>query len=99
MPGDRGDLGVARHLSGTLPRQNLVRLLALDDESDPLADADAHGREATAGLPLAHFVHERRDQTRTRATERMAERDGSAVDVHPLVSEAELADARQGLGR
>src|SRR5437870_5054414 len=56
--------------------------LAIQDRRGGLAEADAHRREAVAEVALLHLVEQRGEQARARASERVAERDGAAVDVH-----------------
>src|SRR5213596_2213388 len=77
----------------TKVRASLRRLLrhALDDARTAHAAADAHGHEAVALLAAAKLVEDGYGQLRARATERMAERDGAAVDVDPLARQRAFA--------
>ena len=71
----------------------------LHDRRDPLADADAHRREAVAAAGPAQLVDQHRDQAAAAHPERMAERDRAAVDVDLGRVEPELVDADERLGR
>src|SRR5882724_12059893 len=64
---------------------------ALDDTRAAHAATDAHGHEAVALLAATKLVEDGDGQLRARATERMAERDGAAVDVDPLARQRAFA--------
>jgi hypothetical protein len=55
------------------------------------AAADAHGDDGVAAAAAAQLVEQRRGELRAGAPERVAERDGAAVDVELRVGDAELA--------
>src|SRR5579864_1991917 len=71
----------------------------LPDRRDPLPNADTHGRQAEFDLAMGHLSHQRANQARPAAAERMAQRDRSPVDVDPLLIEAEQPYAGERLGR
>ena len=56
---------------------------AFEDPRRPHPAADAHRHHAVARRAPPHLVQQRRRQLRAGAAERMAERDGAAVDVQP----------------
>jgi hypothetical protein len=58
-------------------------VLTLDDGDVRLPTAFAHGLQPVASLRSLEFVKQRRHQSRTCGTERMAESDGTAIHVHP----------------
>src|SRR5256885_16431660 len=64
---------------------------ALDDPRAAHAAPDAHGHEAVALLAATKLVEDGDGQLRARATERMTERDGAAVDVDPLARQRAFA--------
>src|SRR5262249_41999461 len=68
---------------------------AFERQRDALPDADAQGGEAEPAVALLQAVQCGERQSRTRHSERMAERDGAAMRVHVLgiVGKAELAQA------
>ena len=73
-----------------------------DDAAGALAAADAGAREADLLAALLELVDEGHDHAGAGVAERMAERDGAAVDVDDVGVEAELAggeggDAGEGL--
>src|SRR5262245_19039545 len=70
----------------------------VDDRPDALANADAHRREAITSSAPPQLVDKRRQDPRTRAAERVAERDRAAVDVDASAVEVLLTDALQRLG-
>ena len=59
-----------------------ARLAALDDQGDPLAAADAHGRKAVAAGDALEFVKKFGEEDSARGTDRVAERHRSAIGVH-----------------
>ena len=68
----------------------------------PLPDADAQRRQSIEGAlllrrPAAHFVQQRADDPRPRATQRMPQSNRSAIDVRDLVAQAQFLHDRQGL--
>src|SRR5215203_3461314 len=56
---------------------------ALYDRADALAETNAHRRKPDLCAALFHRTEQRRRDARTRTTERMAKRDGAAIQVHP----------------
>ena len=64
-----------------------------------LAAADAHGDHAVARVAPLHFAEDGRGQFRAGAAERMAQRDGAAVDVDDFRIESGGADHGQRLRR
>src|SRR4051812_46059394 len=72
---------------------------ALDDEGDPLADADAHRAERVTAAAPVQLVDGRGDQAGAARAERMAERDRAAVgvDARVVVGDAEVAQNREAL--
>src|SRR3954468_22177562 len=72
---------------------------ALDDRGDPLPDTDAHRRQAVPAAGASQLVGEHRDETAAAHAEGMAERDGTAIDVHLGRVETELIDADERLRR
>jgi len=64
---------------------------AFEERRLALPDADAQRGEAVAPTAPAELVQERHDEARARHSERVAERDRPAVDVHLRRIEAELA--------
>ena len=65
----------------------------------PWPDADAHRREAVAPAATAKLVQQRGDEPGAAHAERVPDRDRAAVDVHPLLVEAELAHDGEALRR
>src|SRR4051794_37744290 len=65
-------------------------LHGLDDRRDPHPDANALRREAVALARAPQLVRDRRDETRARRAERMADGDRAAVDVDLVHRDAEL---------
>ena len=72
---------------------------ALDDDRDPLADADAHGGESVPCLAASELVHQGRDDAHAARAQRMAQGDRAAVLVDALRIELEVADAGDHLRR
>src|SRR6476469_1713719 len=66
---------------------------AFDHRGDPLADADAHRREAVAAAGALQLMAQHRDQPGAAHPERVAERDRAAVHVDLVGVQAELVDA------
>lgn len=64
------------------------------------ANADAHGAQGVASGGFFQLVQRGGDQACTAHAQRVAEGDGTAVAVDPLVvvSQAELAQYREALG-
>src|SRR5215203_6511500 len=60
------------------------------DRGNPLSAADAGGRETTLQAAAVQLQCQREEQPRAGHAQGMAERDGPAVDVHPIAIEAEL---------
>ena len=84
-PGDGQRERCHRHQGPEAPRARTQgharRLQPLDDGAYPLPEADAHGLKAVALLAALELVEQRVHEPCARAAERMAERDGAAVDV------------------
>src|SRR5260370_41063747 len=90
-------------------RSNIVRTAAgsrseisldpLPDRCDALADPDAHGGQSVLGVTVGHLAHERTDQPRPAAAERVAQGDRSAVDVDLLLVQPQHPQARKRLRR
>ena len=77
---------------GCAPRaRRLAGRRVLDDRRQALADPDAERRQPVAAAPPAQLVGERAEQPGARAAERVADRDGAAVDVQLVVVDAQLA--------
>src|SRR5829696_4424151 len=68
----------------------LAQLHALEDDGDALAAADAGRGEAVAAAAPLQFVERRQHEARPRGAERVAERDGAAVDVGLRAVEPQL---------
>src|SRR5438876_2453693 len=64
---------------------------ALENARAAHAAADAHGHQTVALLATTKLVEDGDGQLRARASERMAQRDGAAVDVDPLTRQGALA--------
>src|SRR5689334_11360344 len=88
--------GMAGEATGSSRAAHSCRRI-LDDRRQPLTDPDAEGGHAVAGSAPAHLVRKRGQQARPRAAQRVAERDRAAVDVQPLLVDAELAGAGDDL--
>src|SRR5260370_35862936 len=71
--------------------------VALDAHRDAHAAADAERGETLLGVALLHLVEQRGEHARARGADRMAERDGAAIDVELVRIEAELLADRDGL--
>ncbi len=67
----------------------------LDDHGVALAAARADRRAAQAAAAPAQLEHERAEDARARGADRMAERDGAAVDVDLVLVDPEHADRVQ----
>ena len=67
--------------------------------SDALADADAHAGQRMASAAALQFQRRRAGDARARHAERMAQRNGAAVRVHPriVVGDTEVAQHSQSL--
>ena len=65
----------------------------------PLADADAHRREAITPPATAKLVQQRGDEPGAAHAQRVPDRDCAAVDVHPLLVEPELPHDGEALRR
>src|SRR5262245_4745396 len=70
----------------------------LDQQGDSLAAADAERRQAETRAAPPHLVKERDRDARSRRADRMAQRDGAAVDVDAGQVELEIFLAREDLG-
>src|ERR687897_182372 len=55
---------------------------AFDAHGDAHAAADAQGREPLLGVAPAHLVEKRHEHPRAGCSDRVADRDGAAIDVH-----------------
>src|SRR5690606_23737605 len=67
----------------------------LDDGDVGLAAALAHGLQAVAAAGAFELVEQRGHEAGTGGAERVAERDGPAVDVDLLVRDADLLHPRE----
>src|ERR1700722_7788997 len=56
--------------------------LTLDGQRNAHAAADTQSGETLLCVALAHFMQERHKHARARSADRMADRNGAAVDVH-----------------
>ena len=72
---------------------------ALEEPGCAHAAADAHRDDAVLAAAAPELVEELRGELRAGAPERVAERDRAAVHVEPIVRDAELARAVEGLAR
>src|SRR6202050_5771639 len=72
-------------------------LLAFEDSRGALSAAHAHGDHAIAGVAPLHFAQDGGGEFGAGASQRMAQRDGAAVDVDPFDIEARFADDGQRL--
>src|SRR5258707_9847639 len=68
-----------------------------DHHRDALPAADAGGGQTVRGAAAAQLVHQGEEKARPRGPQRMAERDGPAVDVGPLTVQAQLLLDREVL--
>src|SRR5947208_7174509 len=75
----------------------IAALASFDAHRNSHAAADAQRRQALLGVTLVHFVEQRDQNARARCTDRMAERDGAAIDVDPVGVPAEVPIDRAGL--
>src|SRR5437870_2233825 len=66
---------------------------SFDDGGDPLADADAHRRQAVVPAGPTQLVRQHRDQPCSAHSQRMTQRDRTAVDIDLFLIQAELVDA------
>src|SRR6266478_5717754 len=71
---------------------------ALDAEGDAHAAADAQGGEPLAGAAPLHLVEQGHQDAGARRADRVAERDGAAIDVDLRGVPAELLVDGAGLG-
>src|SRR5882672_6186219 len=71
--------------------------LPLDHHRDALAAADAGGGQTVRAAAAAQLVHQGEEKARPRGRQRMAEREGPAVDVGPLTVQAQLLLDREVL--
>ena len=104
VPGLGADLRDARAHQAAADHADFLDLShrpssSLDDHRDSLAAADARGGEAVARLAAPQLEHQGQQQPRAGGAQRMAERDGAAVDVGALAVEAELLLDREVLAR
>src|SRR6478735_967889 len=96
----KGDRFGSRRGTGSLSlRASLRGFLYLDDDRVTLAAAGADRRAAVAATAPAQLQHERADDAGATGSDRMAERDRAAVDVHALLVNAEHPDAVERDGR
>src|SRR5436190_21216348 len=70
----------------------------LEGGRDRAATAEAQGGEAVAALAAAELVQQGRDDPRARGADGVTEGDRTAVHVHLVPVEAELATVGEGLG-
>src|ERR1043166_1586288 len=81
-PEARGSSGRSRIAGRGIVRSCQIRSLdSLHPQCRPLAATHAQGDQGSFGFPAAQFLETRQDQARARRTDRMAQRDGAAVDV------------------
>src|SRR5690606_4105794 len=71
-------------------------VMALDRHRSRFAAADAQRGYALLQVVLPHGIDERRDDPRTRRTDRMAERARTTVNVHLVGRQIELLHRRHG---
>src|SRR5262245_30705917 len=77
----------------------ILRSVARDAHGDAHAAADAQRRQALLGVALLHLVEQRHENARPRRADRMAERDGAAIDVDLRRIPAEILVDGAGLRR
>src|SRR5579885_3114137 len=82
----------------TLMWSSVMVLAPLHQHRQRLAAADAEARDAAPAPACLQRVQERRENARARRSDRMAERHGPAVDVHPRRVQTQLALDGQGHG-
>ena len=70
-----------------------------DRKRDALAAADAQRDDAALEAVAAHRVNELRGQHRAGRADRMAVRDGAALDIDDVFGQSELARDHDGDGR
>src|SRR5579864_7924370 len=74
----------------------LISVHCLKHERNPLTAADAQGHDAALDAIPLHRVKEAGGQDRAGGTDRMTMRDGTAFDVHDILSETQLPCHRDG---
>src|SRR5947208_15460421 len=77
----------------------IAALASFDAHVNSHAAADAQRRQALLGVTFLHFVEQRHENARARRADRVAERDGAAIDVDPVGVPAEVAVDGAGLRR
>src|SRR5690606_7571006 len=75
------------------------RLNALDDRGNAHAAADAQGAQAALEVATLEFVEDDADDHGAGGAQRVAHRDGAAVDVGDLVRDAHVLHEAHGNGR
>ena len=80
-----------------LPSPSGTALHAFPDRRNALAAADAHGGNAVAAIDADQFMQQLGDDHRAGCADRVAERDGAAIDVGSGRIEAEALGHRQRL--
>src|SRR5262249_22210676 len=78
---------------------DVSRVLALEQRRLALADTDAQRGQPVPAAAPAQLVEHRHAEARPAHAQRMAQREGAAVQVHPLRVETQLADDGQALRR
>src|ERR1041384_6417296 len=63
------------------------------------ATANAHRHDAVAAASAAQAMQERRGELGSRTPQGVTERDRAAIDVQPIIRDAELTPTVDGLGR
>src|SRR5258708_9080885 len=87
-------------IQNSVTRTGLLLLIAgVDRDGNSLSDSNAHRGEPALDVAPLHFVDERGEDARSTRSERMAQGNCAAVDVHGRWVEIEILNARQGLGR
>src|SRR5262249_44725066 len=77
----------------------MCRLLSLEDCSDALTGADAHGGQPEGGLLVFHRMNQRRRDAGSAGAEGVPNRNGTAADVYLFWVGLEKLHDGQGLGR
>src|SRR6476659_10252460 len=80
------------------PAGALLRAVDLKHDRVPLTAAGADRRASKATATATQLVHQRSNDPRTGRSDGVAERDGTAVDVHLFVVDAEHAHRVDGHG-
>src|SRR5690242_8835606 len=86
-----------RKLRSVRPLATAETSYALQQKRESHAAADAEGGESEPGLSFLHLVQQRSRDANSSAADRMAQRDGAAVDVQAIGTKAQLAITRDHL--